>query len=157
MQSKIVAAVVGGLCAGLIFGILMTVMTAPTQDDGRVPVMQMVAKIVGSDSLVVGWIYHLFNSAIIGAIFGVLVAGQTLGYGSAAGYGTLHGFAWWILGGLILMPLFLGMPAFTPLSMAPMRPVAIGSLIGHLMYGFILGVCYRALIARPIRQAAPQV
>jgi hypothetical protein len=37
------------------------------------------------------------------------------------------------------MPLFLGMPAFAPLQMEPMRPVAMGSLVGHLIYGVILG------------------
>lgn len=44
-----------------------------------------------------------------------------------------------ILGGLILMPLFLGMPPLAPLQMEPMRPVAMGSLVGHLIYGVILG------------------
>jgi hypothetical protein len=37
------------------------------------------------------------------------------------------------------MPVFLGMAAFAPLMMAPMRPVAMGSLMGHLIYGIILG------------------
>jgi len=37
------------------------------------------------------------------------------------------------------MPLSLGMAAFAPLMMEPMRPVAMGSLVGHLIYGLILG------------------
>jgi hypothetical protein len=37
------------------------------------------------------------------------------------------------------MPLLLGMTVFAPLLMEPMRPVAMGSLIGHLIYGVILG------------------
>jgi hypothetical protein len=40
------------------------------------------------------------------------------------------------------MPLFLGMSAFAPLLMPPMRPVAMGSLVGHLLYGLILGLVY---------------
>ncbi|MGH2398645.1 MAG: DUF3179 domain-containing protein [bacterium] len=40
------------------------------------------------------------------------------------------------------MPVLLGMPPFAPLIMPEMRPVAIGSLIGHLMYGLILGATY---------------
>jgi len=31
------------------------------------------------------------------------------------------------------------MAAFAPLMMEPMRPVAMGSLVGHLIYGLILG------------------
>ncbi len=37
------------------------------------------------------------------------------------------------------MPVFLGMPPFASLMMAPMRMVAMGSLVGHILYGLILG------------------
>jgi hypothetical protein len=37
------------------------------------------------------------------------------------------------------MPILLGMPAFAPLLMPMMRPVAFGSLMGHVMFGIILG------------------
>jgi predicted transporter len=43
------------------------------------------------------------------------------------------------------VPVLLGMPAFAPLMMAEMRPVAMGSLIGHLIYGLILGAGFVAL------------
>lgn len=139
MQARVVSAVFGGLVAGLIFGMMMQMMTAPTPEGDRVAMMAMVAKIVGSESLLVGWLYHLFNSAVIGAIFGLLLGGRIGTYAAGFGWGALYGFAWWIVGGLILMPMFLGMEPFAPLTMPPMRPVAIGSLIGHLVYGLILG------------------
>ncbi len=120
-------------------GAAMQMMTAPTPDGGRVPMMAMVAQIVKSDSLAVGWLYHLFNSAVIGGIFGLLVGNRTLTYGTALQWGALYGVGWWILGGLVLMPLLLGMPAFAPLMMEPMRPVAMGSLMGHVVYGLIQG------------------
>ena len=101
--------------------------------------MAMVAKVVRSDSIAVGWLYHLFNSALIGAIFGRLLGDHSHRFGAGIGWGAVYGFVWWILGALILMPVFLGMPAFAPLMMAPMRPVAMGSLMGHLIYGIILG------------------
>ena len=84
---------------------------------------------VGSESVAVGWIYHLFNSAVIGAVFGWLLASRSQHLGSGLGWGALYGFVWWVLGGLILMPVFLGMSPFAPLMMAPMRPVATGSLV----------------------------
>ena len=37
------------------------------------------------------------------------------------------------------MPLGLGMPPFASIMMPAMRMVAVGSLIGHLVYGLILG------------------
>jgi hypothetical protein len=97
--------------------------------------------VVRSTSLVVGWIYHLFNSAVIGALFGWLLAGRIDDrYGRGALWGALYGLGWWVLGGLVLMPVLLGMPAFAPLAMAPMRPVALGSLIGHVLFGVVLGL-----------------
>jgi hypothetical protein len=138
--NRVVAGMVAGILAGVIFGFMMQVMSAPTPDGRTVPMMAMVAQVVRSDSLAVGWIYHLFNSAIIGAIFGWALGDRVAGrLGAAAGWGAVYGLAWWILGGLILMPVFLGMPAFAPLQMPPMRPVAMGSLMGHLAYGLVLG------------------
>ena len=46
------------------------------------------------------------------------------------------------------LPVFLGMPAFAPLLMPPMRIVALGSLVGHLIYGLILGGAYVTLVRR---------
>nr|MDQ3328332.1 DUF1440 domain-containing protein [Chloroflexota bacterium] len=106
------------------------------------PMMGMVAMVVGSKSLVVGWLYHLFNSAVIGALFGLLLGNRVRGYGSGLGWGALYGLAWWILGGLILMPALLGMAVFAPLTMAGMMPLAMGSLMGHLIYGLILGAAF---------------
>src|ERR671924_1191706 len=139
MFGRIGASVVAGLLAGVVFGIMMQMMTAPTPDGGQMPMMQMVAMVVRSDNLLVGWLYHLFNGAVIGALFGWLLGSRSQSYGAATGWGALYGFAWWILGGLILMPVFLGMAPFAPLQMEMMRPVAMGSFIGHLIYGVILG------------------
>lgn len=139
MTGRIGASVIAGLIAGVVFGLMMQMMMAPTPEGGRMPMLAMIGQIVGSPTIGVGWLYHLFNSAVIGAIFGWLLGGRVRNYASAFGWGAAYGFGWWILGGLILMPVFLGMPAFAPLMMPPMRTVAVGSLIGHLIYGLVLG------------------
>ncbi len=139
MRPDVRASVGAGLVAGVVFGAMMQVMTAPTPEGGAVPMMAMVAMVVRSDSIAVGWVYHLINSAVIAAIFGWLVAPRVTGYAAGLGWGALYGLGWWVLGGLILMPVLLGMPAFAPVLMAPMVPVALASLVGHLVYGVILG------------------
>jgi hypothetical protein len=139
MNSRLWSGALAGLAAGVGFGVMMQMMQAPTPDGGRMPVMQMVAMVVRSDSIAVGWLYHLFNSAVIGGLFAWLFGSRILGYGSGFTYGAVWGLVWWVLGGLILMPVLLGMPAFAPLRMGPMRGVAMGSLFGHLVYGLILG------------------
>lgn len=163
MSSTVSAGVIAGLISGVAFGIGMQMMTAPTPDGGQIPMIAMVGQVpimndpTGSLSSMnpatLGWIYHLINSAVIGAIFGLLVKSRVRSYGAGLGWGALYGFAWWILGGLILMPTLLGMPVGAPLIMAPMRPVALGSLMGHLMFGLILGASFvwlsRGAISRP--------
>ena len=139
MRSKVWAGIAGGLIAGVLFGVMMQMMTAPAPEGERMSMMAMVAKVVRSESLLVGWLYHLFNSAVIGALFGAFFGNRVRTYGDGVGWGALYGAAWWILGALILMPMLLGMPAFAPLAMPPMRPVAMGSLLGHLLYGLVLG------------------
>jgi hypothetical protein len=139
MRSAVAVGAAAGLIAGLVFGVMMQLMTAPTPDGSAMPMMAMVAMVVRSESLAVGWLYHLFNSAVIGALFGWLVGSRIHGYGPALAWGAAYGATWWVLGALILMPLLLGMPAFAPLMMPPMIPVAVGSLIGHVGFGFILG------------------
>jgi hypothetical protein len=154
MWSSLTAGIIAGLIAGVVFGIMMTVMHAPTPEGGSMPMMAMVAMVVKSKSLAVGWLYHLFNSAVIGGLFGWFLGGRIRGYGSAAGWGAVYGFAWWILGGLILMPMFLGMPAFAPLQMPMMRPVAFASLMGHLIFGVILGAAFFTYICTVHGRAA---
>lgn len=110
--------------------------------------MAMVAMVVRSHSLVVGWLYHLFNSAVIGALFGWLVGDRAHTYRTGLAWGAAWGALWWVLGSLILMPVLLGMPPFAALRMPPMRPVAMGSLMGHLIYGVILGAVYVRLRAQ---------
>ncbi len=144
-RSKTIAGALAGLLAGVVFGMMMQMMSAPTPDGGSVPMMAMVAKVVRSDSLAIGWLYHLFNSSVIGALFGALLGSRVGSAVRGLGFGVVWGVVWWILGGLILMPLMLGMPAFAPLQMPPMRMVAIGSLIGHLIFGMITGLAFARL------------
>lgn len=146
-RDRILAGVGAGVIAGVVFGVMMQMMMAPTPEGARMPMMAMVAKVVRSDSMLVGWIYHLINSAVIGAIFGG-IAGHIGGYGRGVGWGALYGVFWWVLGGLVLMPVLLGMPAFAPIAMEPMRSVAMGSLVGHLVYGLILGGIYVGFLRR---------
>lgn len=142
MRARVLAGAAAGVAGGLIFGMMMQMMSAPMPDGGSMPMMAMVAMVVKSESIVVGWLYHLFNSAVIGALFGAILGRRVVDRRTGLVFGAAWGVVWWVLGGLILMPLALGMEPFAPLMMPPMRPVALGSLVGHLMYGLILGFGY---------------
>jgi hypothetical protein len=130
LAQRIAGGIVGGIVGGLVFGAMMAMM-------GMLP---MVASVVGSKSALIGFLYHMFNSAIIGALFGLIFGQLSYAYGQGVLFGLIYGAIWWVLGPLILMPLLLGMgtPQF---AMAFTQPMLL-SLVGHLVYGLITGVVY---------------
>jgi hypothetical protein len=48
MRSRILPGMIAGVVAGIVFGVMMQVMSAPTPDGGTMPMMAMVAMVVGS-------------------------------------------------------------------------------------------------------------
>jgi hypothetical protein len=146
---KVSAGIIAGLIAGVLFGVMMQLMTVPAENGMRVSMMVMVAKVVRSDSIAVGWLYHLLNSAVIGAVFAAVLGDRIRSYGGGAAWGIAYGAFWWVLGAQILMPLLLGMPAFASLRMAAMRMMALGSLMGHVIYGLVLGLAFVKLWRQP--------
>lgn len=129
---RVVHGIAGGLAGGVVFGLLMQMM-------GMIP---MVAQLVGSSSPAVGWIVHLAISSFIGATFALLFAELARTVLSSALYGMGYGALWWVVGALILMPARLGMPVFE------LNTTAWQSLMGHLIYGLVLGVVFSRLARR---------
>lgn len=117
--------------------------------------MVMIAMVVRSQNVVVGWLFHLFVSSLFGAIFGFALGSRVSDYRSGALWGVGYGVFWWVFGALIAMPVLLGMPVFASLRMPPMRPVAMGSLVGHIIWGVLLAELYVRL--RKPRLAAVDV
>ncbi len=135
--------VYGGLAGGVVFGAIMGVM-------GMRP---MIGKMVGQPSAAAGAVVHLANSAIIGAGFAVVLGRFVSGIGSGLTAGLLYGGTWWFLGPLTLMPLFMGMGLgvnWNASAAASMLP----SLMGHMVYGAVLGAAYAALRQRHVAVVA---
>jgi uncharacterized membrane protein YagU involved in acid resistance len=124
--------VAGGLAGGLVFGLMMQALG----------MIGMIAMLVGSESLAVAWTVHLAISALFGAIYGALVAPRVAGWAAGLGSGVAYGALWWVLGPLLLMPAKMGMPLFTVDAMA------LKSLVGHLIFGLVLGAVVVALSQR---------
>jgi uncharacterized membrane protein YagU involved in acid resistance len=128
-----------GAAAGLVGGFLFTLVMA------QIGFLPTVARLVGSDSEVVGLLVHLVIAEIVGVSYGVLFRRQAFDHSAAIGWGVSYGFMWWILGPLTLAPIILGTaPAWTFGAAAAAFP----SLIGHLAYGAGLGLTFHALEAR---------
>jgi uncharacterized membrane protein YagU involved in acid resistance len=102
----------------------------------------VIAGLVHSTSTSVGMVIHFLFALIIGASFGVLFQQDIRGYGSSLGWGFGYGLLWWFLGPLTLLPLFQG----EPIDWSYARGASLfGSLIGHIVYGVIVGVLYAAV------------
>lgn len=120
--------VVAGLVGGSVFGVQMAV----------TEMMPMIASMIGSESVVVGFILHMLISAFIGGTFGVIASrlpGNVL-IQTVAGIG--YGIVWWVLGALIIMPLVLGMGEMV-LQIGDMQWM---SFIGHAMFGVVMAVVF---------------
>ncbi|MCW5966985.1 MAG: hypothetical protein KIT57_00595 [Blastocatellales bacterium] len=102
----------------------------------------LIAGLAGSDSMMVGMTLHFVFAVIIGASFGVLFQRDVRGYGSCMGWGAGYGLFWWFLGPLTVMPIWQG----NRLDWSYQRGSALfGSLVGHIVYGLIVGLIYAAL------------
>ena len=85
---------------------------------------------------------HFAVALLIGVTFGMLFQLDVRGYGSCMGWGLAYGIFWWFLGQLTLLPLIAGRPVDWS---ADQGSALFGSLVGHILYGLILGVAYATL------------
>ena len=84
-------------------------------------------------------------SGAIGGTFGAVV--DLSGLRANVGAGLAYGVMWWVLGPLTLMPALMGMGFGVNWNVAAISE-AIPSLVGHLVFGAILGVTVRWLDGR---------
>ncbi len=145
MISHLKRGALAGLIAGAVFGLVLQLASFRTPAGNRVLMMQVIGEMQGFRGLFFGWAYHLFDCTIMGTVYGVLFGARTFSYKEALKYGALFGVACWILGGLFLMPIFFGMSLFSPNTLEPIAPVAVQSLIGHFLFGGLLGATFVGL------------
>jgi uncharacterized membrane protein YagU involved in acid resistance len=131
-QQGIMQGVLGGLAGGVVFGTMMQALG----------MIGMIGMLVGSESLAVAWVLHLVISAVFGAVFGAVVAPRVYGWGAGLGAGLAYGLVLWVVGPLLMMPAMMGMPVFT------IDAMALQSLVGHLLFGVVLGAVVVALSGR---------
>jgi uncharacterized membrane protein YagU involved in acid resistance len=135
------AGVAGGLAGGLVFGAMMSAMT-PGVLEMAIPAMYGVGGPAGA----VGWAIHMSHGAVIGLGFAA-VAGlrPDLGAstGTSIGTGAAYGLLVWVALAVIAMPIWLGAVGFP--GAPPLPNVGVESLVGHVVYGAVLGGVYSAV------------
>lgn len=129
--------IIGGLAGGVVFGMMMAMMG----------VLPMIGKMVGRPSAAAGFAVHMMISVGIGASFAALFGRVATKARSGILSGMSYGGAWWVLGPLVLMPGMMGMGFGANLNLTAAQ-AALPSLMGHLMYGAILGLVHARLARR---------
>lgn len=140
LVSRAGSGALAGIAGGIVFGILMAMM-------GMLP---MVGMLIGVNNAFVGFLVHLVNSAIIGAIFGVLAWPIANKIGPVLGAGMVYGVIWWVLGALLIMPLWLSVTA-DPMMRDMVFKIGNDqwmSLMGHAIFGLITAVTLYGLRRR---------
>lgn len=99
------------------------------------PAMNPAVMLAGAmaGNMVLGWAAHLMIGITLAVLF-ALAAPRLPGGPATAG--ALFGLAPFFLAQLAVMPM-MGMPVFSG-----SLPMAVGSLVGHLVYGGVVGSVY---------------
>lgn len=132
-----------GALAGLIGG-LVFLWAQQTQG-----MRAAVGGVAGVTSLGAGAGLDLATAALIGATFGLIFRYQPQGYAPTISSGVLYGLVWWIIGPLTAVPAVLGRG---PTWSVKDANAALPSLIGHVLFGALTGLCYHVLIGFYLRR-----
>ncbi|MCC8243319.1 hypothetical protein [Saccharothrix luteola] len=136
-ESPIRNGALAGLAGGLVFGLLMA----------GIKFLPMVGMLIGVENAFVGFIVHMVISAIFGAVFGFLT--RNVGMIPPVYIASmLFGAVLWVIGALVIMPLWLSVTA-DPMMSEMVFMVGDGqwvSLFGHVVgYGLPMGAVLLAL------------
>ena len=135
------AGVTGGLVGALVFGAMMSVLT-PGVLQMAIPAMYGIEGPAGA----LGWAIHMSHGAVIGVGFAAMAGlkpdlGDSVG--TILGVGAAYGLLVWVALAVIAMPIWLGAVGFA--GAPPLPNVGVESLVGHVVYGAVLGGVYSAM------------
>jgi two-component system OmpR family sensor kinase len=124
-----------GVLAGLVFGAGMQFVM------GRMTAIGAMYTL-GDPSLTVGWVAHLFHSALFGAFFGLVADTRRINryatqLAPSVGLGALYATGLWFVNVVFVWPLWLNSVTFG--AQIPLPNLAVMPLVGHLVWGVLLG------------------
>jgi uncharacterized membrane protein YagU involved in acid resistance len=123
---------VAGVVGGIVFGAAML----------KLHSLEGIAAIVRADTAGAGALVHVAVSAIVGAIFGMLVSRQRASAIDALLWGMAYGSLFWFVGPLTLRPLLVGDSISWTFAAAQAH---VSSLIGHIAWGATTGLTWAGL------------
>lgn len=135
--------VIAGIVGGIAQGMLVMAYTMMARSDVLLPLKEIGAFVTRPNwettgSAAVGLVIHMMFTAALGAAFGLLVVALNLdGLVTLAIVGMVVGLIDWVIARFLVLPAID--PVLLDVFATPM------GLIGHLMYGLVLGVVFALL------------
>ena len=119
--------------AGLLGTLAMTAVGVFVAPMMALPAMNPADMLAGKmgGSLMLGWAGHLMIGVVLAIIYGTLLVARLPG--PPVVRGALFSLMPWLIAQLVVMPM-MGMPLFSGSAV-----MAGGSLLGHLVYGAVIG------------------
>ena len=133
MKSKIIKAINSGVLATAVMTIMMFM--APAMGMPEMPIGEMLANFLNIP-LAAGWVLHFTIGIILAAIYIYLIKSRIIA--NKILKGAIFSLIPFFVAQIVVMPM-MGPGLFCSNSTAPLLMV-LGSLIGHLVYGTVLGV-----------------
>ncbi len=144
------AGAAGGILGAIGFGLFMMFVIPDQVLEVAIPTLYGVEATPDDPALAAGWAIHLGHGAILGMGFSLLMrvdANDEFAFtNSRAGVvGLLYGIVTWGVLAMFIMPVWL----YTMGMAGPGVPnVSELSLIGHALFGVLLGIGFNVLAAR---------
>jgi uncharacterized membrane protein YagU involved in acid resistance len=129
--------------AGVVATLVMTatgLWAAPLMGLPAMNPAAMLAEAMGGSSLL-GWAAHFMIGTILAAGYAIIAPRIP---GPPPLRGAVYGIAPFLAAQVLVMPM-MGMPVFSGST-----AMALGSLVGHVVYGAVLGLVYDAVPVRDI-------
>jgi uncharacterized membrane protein YagU involved in acid resistance len=125
--------------AGIVGTIAMTMMTmvAPMMGMPEMNIPKMLSDFMGMPAIL-GWAAHFMIGTTFGLVYVYIFLSKLPGHQIFKG--TIFGLFPWLLAQIMVNPM-MGAGIFALNTPAPLMMV-MGSLIGHLVYGTVLGAVY---------------
>jgi hypothetical protein len=138
------ASIPGALFAGVLGTAVMTALTfmAPRMGMPEMNIPKMLAGTMGLP-ISAGWLAHFMIGVVLALIYAYVF--YSILPGPPIVKGLIFSLFPWLMAQLLVMPMTMvlnGMP-FSSGIFSGSALMAMGSLIGHLVYGFVVGLVYK--------------
>src|SRR5262245_34252108 len=158
MKSGIALGAGAGLAGGLVATLMLWILGIKGHEGQITSPIALLSHLVGSSSLVAGGLVLIVVGTAVGVLFGVLYAAVGLRRESVAGWATLYGMAWWIVGWFAVMPPPLRLAPWQALADPLLFQMAVAGLLACLAFGTALAGAFTLLgpVEAAMREARPR-